>query len=64
MLDEEREKAKVKFTSHQHVVKIWFEKHKAIEKHFEVGDLVLKWDKANESKGKHSKLQNLCLIPF
>jgi hypothetical protein len=29
-----------------------------------VGDLVLKWDKENESKGKHSKFQNLWLEPF
>jgi hypothetical protein len=55
MLDEEREKAKVKFTAHQQVVKIWFDKHKAKEKKIEVGDLVLKWDKENEPKGKHSK---------
>jgi hypothetical protein len=64
MLDEEREKAKVKFTAHQQVVKRWFDKHKAKEFFFEVGDLVLKWDKANESKGKHSKFQNLWLRPF
>jgi hypothetical protein len=64
MLDEEREKTKAKFTAHQQIVKRWFDKHKAIEKSFEVGDLVLKWDKANESKGKHSKFQNLWLRPF
>jgi hypothetical protein len=29
-----------------------------------VGDLVLKWDRENESKGKHSKFQNLWLRPF
>jgi hypothetical protein len=51
--DEEREKAKVKFTAHQQVVKRWFYKHKGKENNFEVGDIVLKWDKANESKGKH-----------
>jgi hypothetical protein len=64
MLDEEREKAKFKFTAHQQIVKIWFNKHKAKEFFFEVGDLVLKWDKENESKGKHSKFQNLWLRPF
>jgi hypothetical protein len=36
MLDEEREKDKVTFTAHQQVVKIWFDKHKAKEKKFEV----------------------------
>jgi hypothetical protein len=64
MLDEEREKAKAKFIAHQQKIKIWFDKHKAREKSFEVGDLVLKWDKANESKGKHSKFQNLWLRLF
>jgi len=64
MLNEERDKAKVKFTTHQNVVKRWFDKHKAKEKNFEVGDLVFKWDEANESKGKHSNFQNLCLRPF
>jgi hypothetical protein len=64
MLDEEREKDKVKFTTHQHVLKIWFDKHKAKDKNFEAGDLVLKWDKANESKRKHSKFKNIWLRPF
>jgi hypothetical protein len=59
MLEEEREKAKSKFISHQHIVKRWFDKNKAKEKNFKVGDLVLKWDKENEPKGKHSKFQNL-----
>jgi hypothetical protein len=64
MLEEEREKAKLKFITHQQVVKRWFDKHKAKEKNFEVGDLVLKWDRENEPKGKHSKFQNLWLGPF
>jgi hypothetical protein len=41
MLEEEREKSKSNFISHQHIVKTWFDKHKAKEKNFEVGDLVL-----------------------
>jgi hypothetical protein len=45
-------------------VKIWFDKHKAKEKFFEVVELVLKWDKANKPKGKHSKFQNIWLRPF
>jgi hypothetical protein len=56
MPEEEREKDKSKFIAHQQVVKIWFDKHKAKEKNFEVGNLVLKWDRANEPKGKHSKV--------
>jgi hypothetical protein len=34
MLEEEREKAKSKFLSHQQIVKRWFDKHKAKEKNF------------------------------
>jgi hypothetical protein len=64
MLEEEREKTKSKFISHQQIVKRWFDKHKANEKNFEVGYLVLKWDRANELKGKHSKFQNIWLEPF
>ena len=64
MFEEKREKDKYKFTVEHQIVKIWFDKHKAKEKNFEVGDLVLKWDRANEPKGKHSKFQNLWLEPF
>jgi hypothetical protein len=55
MLEEEREKAKSKIVSHQQIVKRWFDKHKANEKNFDVGDLVLKWDREIEPKGKYSK---------
>ena len=64
MLKEEREKSKSKFIAHQKIVNRWFDNHKAKEKSFEVGDLVLKWDRENEPKGKHSKFQNLWLGPF
>ena len=64
MMEEEREKENSNFVTHQHIVKRWFDKHKAREKNFEVGDLVLKWDRENEPKGKHSKFQNLWLGPF
>jgi hypothetical protein len=64
MLEEEKKKYKSKFISHQHIIKRWFDKHKAKEKSFEVGDLVLKWDRENEPKGKHSKFQNLWLKPI
>jgi hypothetical protein len=63
-LEEEREKEKSNFIAHQHIVKRWFDKHKAKEKNFEVGYLILKWDRANESKGKHSKFQKLWIRPF
>jgi hypothetical protein len=64
MLEEEREKAQSNFVAHPQIVKRWFDKHKVKEKNFEVGDLVLKWDRANDPKGKHSKFQNLWLGPF
>jgi hypothetical protein len=63
MLEEEREKEKSNFITHQKIVKRWFDMHKAKENNF-VGDLVLKWDRANELKGKHSKFQNLWLKHF
>ena len=40
------------------------DKHVASDKQFQVGDLVLKWDKASEVKGKHSKFQKLYLGPY
>jgi hypothetical protein len=64
MLEEERGNANSKFLDHQQIVKIWFDKHKAKEKSFEVGDLVLKWDRENDPKGKHSNFQSLWLGPF
>jgi hypothetical protein len=55
MMEEEREKEKSNFIAHQRIVKSWFGENKTKENNFEVGDLVLKWDRANELKGKHSK---------
>jgi len=34
------------------------------KKDFQIGDLVLKWDKAHEEKGKHSKFLRMWLGPF
>jgi hypothetical protein len=64
MLEEEREKEKSKFVAHHQIVKRLFDKNKAKEKNFEVGDLVLKWDRENAPKGTYSKFQNLWLRPF
>ena len=49
---------------HQQRIKRWFDKHVAGDKQFQVGDLVLKWDKASEAKGKNSKFQKLWLGPY
>ena len=63
-LKEEIIKAKEKFHTHQQRIKRWFDKHIAGDKQFQIGDLVLKWDKASKAKGKHSKFQKLWLGPY
>jgi len=54
-LEEERENSKLNLTHHQEIIKKWFDKSTVGKKDFQEGDLGLKWDKANELKGKHSK---------
>ena len=63
-LKEERNKEKEKFHIHQQRIKRWFDKHVVGDKQFQVGDLVLKWDKESEAKAKHSKFQKLWLGPY
>jgi hypothetical protein len=57
-------KAKGKFETHQQTIKCCFDKKYVGEKEFQVGDLVLKWDKPHENKGKHLKFQQLWLGPY
>ena len=54
-LEEEHQVARENFNKHQQFVKYWFDKRFAGKKDFNIGYLVLKWDKLNEPKGKHSK---------
>eukprot|EP00253_Pinus_taeda_P016726 PITA_16726 len=63
-LEEEREKAKIIHAKHQQIIKSSFDSLSSGSKQFQVGDLVLKWDKAHEDKGKHTKFQNMWLGPF
>jgi len=63
-LEEEREKAKETHFHHQKLVKEYFDTTFSSHKTFEVGDLVLKWDKSHEEKGKHTKFQRLWLGHF
>jgi hypothetical protein len=63
-LEEKHTKEKTNFEAHQQRINRYFEKKSAGEKYFQVGDLVLKWDKSHEEKGKHSKFQQLWLGPF
>jgi len=53
-LEEEREKAKITHAHHQQLVKDSFESNLVSRKDFKLRDLVLKWDKAHEEKGKHT----------
>eukprot|EP00253_Pinus_taeda_P014336 PITA_14336 len=63
-LEEFRDKARNKFRNHQMIVKRWFDHHLARDKYYQVGELLLKWDKLNEPKGKHMKFQHLWLGLF
>ena len=63
-LEEQREKAKVTHAHHQALVKASFYSNMISKKYFHVRDLVLKWDKAHEEKGKHTKFQRMWLGPF
>ena len=63
-LEDSRSKARERFKHQQEMVNRWFEKHKAGNKEFEVGDLVLKWDHPHDEKGKHTKFQQLWIGPF
>jgi len=63
-LEEICDKTKSKFEDHKKTIKHWFDKKSASEKEFQVGDLVLKWDKPHEDKGKHLKFKQLWLGPY
>jgi transposase InsO family protein len=63
-LEEVRTQARHKLNQHQQLIKSWFDSSSASDRNFEVGDLVLKWDKPHEGKGEHTKFQNLWLGPF
>ena len=45
-------------------MKRWFDHKKSASRNLEVGDLVLKWDKEHEDRGKHTKFQCLWLGSF
>eukprot|EP00253_Pinus_taeda_P003846 PITA_03846 len=63
-LEELRDKPRNKFRKHKMIVKRWFDCHLEGDKDYQVGELVLKWDKLNEPKGKHTKSQHLWLGLF
>jgi len=45
-------------------VKSRFDTSSSSNRNFDVGNLVLKWEKVHEGKGEHTKFQNLSLGPF
>jgi hypothetical protein len=63
-LEEERDKSKQTFSEHQKIIKKWFDKHSVNNKNFEVGDLVLKWDKSHEKKENIQNFKNCGLVHF
>lgn len=63
-LQEETMKGKEKFILHQSCIKKWFNKKSTGKVRFDVGDIVLKWDKTHEDKGKHMKFQSLWIDPY
>lgn len=63
-LHEEHMKAKEKISLHHNCIKRWFYWKSTGNANFVVGDLVLKWDKPLEDKGKHMKFQSLSTRPF
>lgn len=63
-LEELRDNARNKSKNHQMIVKRWFDCHLVGDRDYQVSELVLKWDKLSEPKGKHTKFQHLWLGPF
>eukprot|EP00253_Pinus_taeda_P005043 PITA_05043 len=63
-LEEQREQAKITHAHHQALVKASFDSNMISRKDFQMGDLILKLDKAHEEKGKHTKFQQMWLGPF
>ena len=63
-LEEDREKEKKIHEKHQQGVKSSFDSSFTSSKNLSIGDLVLKWDKAHEEKGKHTKFRRCALDHF
>jgi hypothetical protein len=63
-LEEVRAQAKKKLDQYHQIVKIWFDSNSSSDKNFNVGDMVLKWDKSHEGKGEHTKFHNMWLGLF
>jgi hypothetical protein len=62
-LEEDRLMAYTHFTDYQAQIKKVFDR-KEKGKQFQVGDMVLLWDKKNEKSGDHDKFDSLWLGPY
>jgi hypothetical protein len=63
-LEEVGMQEKPKLDQHQQIVKSWFDTSSSFERNFNLRYLFLKWDKAHENNGEHTKFQNLWLGSF
>ena len=63
-LEESRLNSKEIFKQQQEIVKRWFDKRKYGKGHFEIEDLVLRWDHPHDEKSKHTKFQHLWVGPY
>lgn len=63
-LEEEREKSPTTHVRHQKIIISSFHTIFTGPKLSQVGYFVLKWDKAHEDKGKHTKIQKMWLGSF
>ena len=63
-LEEERERSRNKLYHHQQLIKRWFDNKSSTIHDFDIGDLVLKWDKPHKDKWDYRKFQCLWLGSF
>ena len=63
-LEKESEKSRNKLYHHQQLVKILFDDKSSTIRDFQIGDLVLKWEKPHKDKRDYTKFQRVCLGTF
>ena len=63
-LEEERERSRNKLYHHQQLIKRWFDNKSSTIHDFDIGDLVLKWDKPHKDKRDYTKFQGMWLGLF
>ena len=63
-LEERREQAKKTHAHHQALIKSSFDSSIITRKNFQMGDLVLKWDKAHEERANIRNFRSCGLVLF